>query len=54
MDAHTPASSALVQELSHNGKHEPIADAKRFLELIQAAERPLYEGCEMSLLKAVA
>jgi len=38
----------------HDGLHEPIADAKKFLQLIQAAERPLYEGCEMSLLKAVA
>jgi len=33
---------------------EPIPDAKRFIKLVQAAERPLYEGCQMSLLKAVA
>ena len=54
MDAYTPASSTLLQEMLHNEEHEPIPEVKRFLELVKAADRPLYEGCEMSLLKAVA
>ena len=52
MDAYEPASSALLQELPHNEEHEPIPEAKRFLQLLKTTERLLYEGCEMSLLKA--
>ena len=54
MDAYGHASPALLHELPHNEEHEPIPEARRFIELLKAAERPLYEGCEMSLLKAVA
>ena len=54
MDAYTPVTSLLLQEATLNTTHEPIPEAKRFLQLLQAAEKPLYEGCEMSLLKAVA
>jgi len=54
MDAYTPVTSMLLQEATLNTTHEPIPEAKRFLQLLQAAEKPLYEGCEMSLLKAVA
>jgi len=54
MDAYTPTTSLLLQELRHHEEHEPILEAKRFLELFKAGEGPLYEGCEMSLLKAVA
>jgi len=54
MDAYAPVASVLVQYVPHNGEHEPNANAKKFLELIQTAERPLCEGCEMSLFKDVA
>jgi len=54
MDAYAPTTCLLLQELLHHEEHEPIPEAKRFLKLLKAGERPLYEGCEMSLLKAVA
>jgi len=54
VDAFAPTRSLLRPEAMNNEGHEPIAEAKRFMQLLQAAERPLYEGCEMSLLKAVA
>lgn len=54
IDAYAPASSVLLQELLHNEEDEPNGKANRFLELLKAVERPLYKGCEMSLLKAIA
>jgi len=42
MDAYALASFMLLLELPHNEEHEPIPEAKRFLELLKAAERPLY------------
>ena len=54
MDAYAPTASLLLQELSNHEEHEPIPQAKGFLELLKAVERPLYEGSEMSLLKVVA
>jgi len=54
IDAYVPTASLLLQELLHQEEREPIPEAKRFLELLKAAERPLYEGCAMSLLKAIA
>lgn len=54
MDAYAHTTSLLLQELPHHEQHEPIPEAKRFPELLKTPERPLYEGCEMSLLKDVA
>jgi len=54
MDAYAPTASLLLQELPQHEEKEPILEAKRFLQLLKAVERPLYEGCVMSLLKAVA
>jgi len=54
VDAFAATMSSLQPEAMNNEEKEPIAEAKRFMQLLQAAERPLYEGCEMSLLKAVA
>ena len=54
IDAYTLMTSLLLQEAMLNTTHEPIPEAKRFVQLLQAAEKPLHEGCEMSLLQAVA
>ena len=54
MDAYAPTVSLLLQQLPQHEEEEPIPGAKKFLELLKAAEKPLYEGRAMSLLKAVA
>jgi len=54
MDAYARMIFLLWLEATHNNEQEPIPDVKRFLQLLQAAEKPLYDGCEISLLKAVA
>jgi len=54
MDAYASKASLLLNELSHHEEHKPIPEAKRFLELLNVAKRPLLVGCEMLLLKAVA
>jgi len=53
-NAYSPVTSLMLQEAMHQEEQEPNAEAKRFLELLKAAEKPLYEGCQRSLLKAVA
>jgi len=53
VDAFAPMRSLLGPEAMNNDEQEPILEAKRFMQLLQAVEKPLYEGCEMSLLKAV-
>ena len=47
-------ASRMADEGMNDGEEEPFLDAKRFIQLVQAAEKPLYEGSNMSLLKAVA
>jgi len=54
MAAYAPMTSLMLQEATHQEEEEPNAEAKRFVQLLKAAEKPLYEGCPMSLLKAVA
>jgi len=54
LDAYTPTTSTTAGQGISDDEEEPIPDAKRFIELVQAAEKPLYEGSQMSLLKAVA
>ena len=54
MDAYAPVTSLILKEATHQEKQEPIIVAKRFLELLKAAKKPLYKGCQMLLLKAVA
>jgi len=53
MGAYTPTMSLLMLEVTNNEEQEPIPEAKRFMQMLQAAKKPLYEGCEMSLVKAV-
>ena len=54
MDVYAPMMSLLMPGATSNEDQEPIPEAKRFMQLLQAVEKPLYEGCEMSLLKAAA
>jgi len=54
MDEYAPTKSLLLRETIHIEEQEPILEAKRFLQLLQAVEKPLYEGCEISFLKVVA
>jgi len=44
MYAYTPTISLLLLEVTHNEEQEPIPDANRFLQLLQAAKRPLYKA----------
>ena len=52
-DAYAPVTSLMLQETTHQEEQEPNAEAKRFLELLKASKKPLYKGCETSLLKAI-
>jgi len=54
MDAYAHMTSLLLQEIPYHDEQEPIFEAKRFLKLLNLVERPLYEGCEISLLNVVA
>ena len=54
MNAYAPVTSLILQEATHQEEQESIVEAKRFLERLKAVEKPLYEGCQMSLLKAIA
>jgi len=54
LDAYGPMASLMADEGMNDGKEEPFLDAKRFIQLVQAAEKPLYKGSDMSLLKVVA
>lgn len=39
---------------STNGEEEPIPEMKKFLAMLKAAEKPLYDGCKLSLLSVAA
>ena len=54
LDAYAPIASRMEDEGMNNDEEEPFVEAQKFIELVQAAEKPLYEGSDMSLLKAVA
>ena len=54
LDAYILATSTTAGEGISDNEEKPIPDTKRFIELVQVAEKPLYEGCQMSLLKPVA
>ena len=52
LDAYAPTN---VMELGmRNKEEEPTPEVKKFIELVKAAGKPLYEGSDISLLKAVA
>ena len=54
MDAYAPLTTLILQEATHQEKQELNAEAKWFPELLKAAKKPLYKGCQMPLLKAIA
>ena len=54
LDAYAPIASRMQDEGMNNGEEEPFVEAKKFIELVQATEKPLYEGYDVSLLKAIA
>jgi len=41
LDAYAPTTSTMASQGSSDDEEEPIPDA--FIELVQAAEKPLYE-----------
>ena len=47
LDAYAPTTSTIAGQGSSDDEEEPILDAKRFIELVQHAEKPLYEGSQM-------
>lgn len=54
MDAYSSMTSCMADEGMNDAEEDPFLDMKRFIELVQAAKKPLYEGSDMSLLKVVA
>jgi len=54
LDAYAPMASLMANEGLNEDEEEPFLEAKRFIQLVKAVEKPLYQGSDMSLLKAVA
>ena len=54
LDAYAPMASLMANEGLNEDEEEPFLEAKRFIQLVKAAEKPLYQGSDMSLLKAIA
>jgi len=54
LDAYAQTTSTMAGQGSSDGEEEPILNARRFIELVQVEKKPLYEGSQISFLKAVA
>ena len=54
LDAYALIASCMEGERMNYGEEEPFVEVKKFIELVQALEKPLYEKFDMSLLKAIA
>lgn len=49
LDAYAPKASHMVDEQMNVDEEEPFLEAKRLIELVQVAEKPVYKGSRMSL-----
>ena len=52
LDAYAPTN--VIELGMGNEEEDPTPEVKKFIELVKATEKPLYEGSDISLLKAVA